>query len=122
MSLVRIDHVYYWTMDMDRAVKFYQEVLGLELLRRDGSNWAMFDAGPVRLALHGAIEGRPIETGGATAVFAVDDLDASRASLEERGVEFEEHVGEVEGYARFATLRDPDGNRVQIIEYVGEGR
>jgi predicted enzyme related to lactoylglutathione lyase len=122
MSLGRIDHVYYWTVDMERAVKFYQEVLGLELLRRDGSNWAMFDAGPVRLALHGAIEGRPIETGGATAVFAVDDLDASRAALEERGVEFDEHVGEVEGYARFATLRDPDGNRVQIIEYAGEGR
>jgi predicted enzyme related to lactoylglutathione lyase len=122
MSLGRIDHVYYWTIDMDRAVKFYQDVLGLRLLRRDGSNWAMFDAGPVRLALHGAVEGRPIETGGATAVFAVDDLDASRAALEERGVEFEEHVGEVEGYARFATLRDPDGNRVQIIEYVGEGR
>jgi predicted enzyme related to lactoylglutathione lyase len=122
MSLGRIDHVYYWTQDMDRAVKFYREVLGLELLRRDGSNWAMFDAGPVRLALHGAIEGRPIETGGATAVFAVDDLDASRAALEERGVEFEEHVGEVEGYARFATLRDPDGNRVQIIEYAAGGR
>jgi predicted enzyme related to lactoylglutathione lyase len=122
MSLGRIDHVYYWTVDMDRAVKFYQEVLGLELIRRDGSNWAMFDAGPVRLALHGAVEGRPIETGGATAVFAVDDLDASRAALEERGVEFDEHLGEVEGYARFATLRDPDGNRVQIIEYAGEGR
>jgi predicted enzyme related to lactoylglutathione lyase len=122
MTLVRIDHVYYWTVDMDRAVKFYQEVLGLRLLRRDGSNWAMFDAGPVRLALHGAVEGRPVETGGATAVFEVDDLDAARAGLEERGAEFEEHVGEVEGYARFATLRDPDGNRVQIIEYAGEDR
>jgi predicted enzyme related to lactoylglutathione lyase len=122
MSLGRIDHVYYWTVDMDRAVKFYEDVMGLRLLRRDGSNWAMFDAGPVRLALHGAVEGRPIETGGATAVFAVDDLDASRAALEERGAEFEEQVGEVEGYARFATLRDPDGNRVQIIEYAREGR
>jgi len=26
-------------------------------------------------------------------------------------------VGEVEGFARFATFRDPDGNPVQIIEY-----
>jgi predicted enzyme related to lactoylglutathione lyase len=122
VTLGRIDHVYYWTVDMDRAVKFYQEVLGLRLLRRDGSNWSMFDAGPVRLALHGAVEGRPLETGGATAVFEVDDLDAARAALEERGAEFEEHVGEVEGYARFATLRDPDGNRIQIIEYAGEDR
>jgi hypothetical protein len=27
-------------------------------------------------------------------------------------------VGEVEGFARFATVRDPDGNPVQLIEYV----
>ncbi len=114
-----LDHVYYWTADMDRAVKFYEDVLGLPLTRREGSNWAMFDTGPVRLALHGALDGHPVEAGGATAVFRVEDLDAERAALEARGAEFEEDVGEVEGYARFATLRDPDGNRLQIIEYAG---
>ncbi len=119
MAVGPIDHVYYWTSDMDRAVKFYEDVLGLRLVRRDGANWAMFETGSVRLALHGAIEGRPVEPGGATAVFRVEDLDGARAALEARGVEFEEHVGEVEGYARFASLRDPDGNVVQIIEYAG---
>jgi predicted enzyme related to lactoylglutathione lyase len=53
-------------------------------------------------------------------VFRVEDLDDARATLESRGAEFEEHVGEVEGFARFASFRDPDGNVVQIIEYVGE--
>ena len=118
MRLGPIDHVYYWTSDLDRAVKFYQEVVGLNLRFREGSKWAEFDAGPVRLALHGAVEGRPIELGGATAVFRVDDLDAARAALEARGAEFDEHVGEVEGYGRFASFRDPDGNVAQIIELV----
>lgn len=117
MELRGIDHVYYWTADMDRAVKFYREVLGLRLLRRDGGEWAEFDGGPVRLALHGAVHGRPPQTGGATAVFRVEDLDAARAAMEERGVEFEAHVGEVEGFARFASFHDPDGNTIQIIEY-----
>jgi catechol 2,3-dioxygenase-like lactoylglutathione lyase family enzyme len=121
MTLGSLDHVYYWTADLDRAVKFYQDVLGLRLAFREGSKWAEFEAGPIRLALHGAVEGRAIEEGGATAVFRVDDLDASRARLETEGVEFEEHIGEVEGYARFASFRDPDGNIVQIIEYVGRG-
>ena len=117
-----LDHVYYWVSDMDRAVKFYEDVLGLRLLRRDGGSWAELDAGGIRLALHGAIEGRPMEVGGATAVFRVDDLDAARADLEARGAEFDEHAGEVEGFARFASLRDPDGNRVQVIEYArGDG-
>jgi predicted enzyme related to lactoylglutathione lyase len=112
-----LDHVYYWVSDMDRAVKFYEDVLALPLLRRDASNWAEFDAGGVRLALHGAIDGRPLEVGGATAVFRVDDLDAAKAELEGRGAEFDEHVGEVQGFARFASIRDPDGNPIQIIEY-----
>lgn len=121
MAVGQLDHVYYWTRDMDAAVAFYRDVLGLELLRRDGPSWAEFEVGPVRLALHGAVEGRPVRAGGATAVFAVDDLDAARAALEARGVEFLEHVGEVEGFARFASFPDPDGNTVQIIEYQKEG-
>jgi catechol 2,3-dioxygenase-like lactoylglutathione lyase family enzyme len=113
-----LDHVYYWVSDLDRAVEFYGDVVGLRLARREGPSWAMFDAGSdVRLALHGATEGRPIETGGATAVFRVDDLDSARADMEGKGVRFDERVGEVEGYARFASFFDPDGNRLQIIEY-----
>jgi catechol 2,3-dioxygenase-like lactoylglutathione lyase family enzyme len=111
-----LDHVYYWTTDMERAVSFYRDVLGLLLARRDGESWAVFDAGGRMFALHGAIEGRPVRPGGATAVFSVDDLDAARAHLIDRGVEFG-HEGEVQGFARFASFHDPDGNTVQIIEY-----
>jgi catechol 2,3-dioxygenase-like lactoylglutathione lyase family enzyme len=108
-----LDHVYYWTRDMDAAVAFYADVVGLALLRRDGNEWAEFDAGPVKLALHGGDS-----TGASgTAVFRVDDLDRARWTLEGRGATFDEYVGEVEGLARFATFRDPDGNPVQIIEY-----
>jgi predicted enzyme related to lactoylglutathione lyase len=121
MRTLALDHVYYWVTDMDRAVAFYRDVLGLPLLRQDGPSWAELDAGDVRLALHGVLEDHPVEPGGATAVFRVDDLDAARARLEERGVPFEERVGEVESFARFATFLDPDGNRVQIIEYA-QGR
>ena len=114
----RLDHVYYWVADMGRAVAFYRDLLGLELVRRDGDNWVVFDAGGRMFALHGAVEGRPIQAGGATAVFAVADLDRTRAVLSERGVEFG-HEGDVTGYARFASFKDPDGNTVQIIEYAG---
>jgi catechol 2,3-dioxygenase-like lactoylglutathione lyase family enzyme len=108
-----IDHVYYWTRDMDAAVTFYADVVGLALVRRDGDEWAEFDAGPVRLALHGSDAAAP----GGTVVFRVEDLDEARWALERRGARFDEYVGEVEGRARFATFRDPDGNPVQIIEY-----
>jgi predicted enzyme related to lactoylglutathione lyase len=118
MDLKGIDHVYYWTRDMDRAVAFYRDVVGLALRRRDGDAWAEFDAGPIHFALHGAVEGHSVAPGGATAVFRVDDLDRSVRTLEERGVRFHDHVGEVPGYCRFRSFSDPDGNPVQLIEYV----
>lgn len=120
MSERTVDHVWFWTRDMGRAIAFYADVVGLELLRRHGDDWAEFDAGPVRLGLHGAA-GRPELPGGGTVVLRVDDLDASKAALEGRGVSFDAHVGEVEGRARFASFADPDGNALQIIEYVGGG-
>lgn len=119
MTVRRLDHVYYWTADMDAAVDFYRDVIGLPLLRRDGDSWAEFDAGRVRFAVHGRAPDQPVPAGG-TVVFEVADLDATRRELEGRGARFEE-AGEVEGYARFASLRDPDDNLLQIIEYRGPG-
>jgi predicted enzyme related to lactoylglutathione lyase len=114
------DHVWFWTRDMDRAVAFYGGVVGLTLLRRDGDDWAEFDAGPVRLGLHGAGE-RPSPPPGGTVVLRVADLDAARLALADRGVVFDPYVGEVEGRARFASFADPDGNALQIIEYLDGG-
>jgi catechol 2,3-dioxygenase-like lactoylglutathione lyase family enzyme len=110
-----IDHVYYWTAGMDAAVSFYQDIVGLTLVHRAGDEWAEFEAGPVKLALHGSEE-KPV-AGGGTVVFRVQDLDGTRWALERRGVVFDDYVGEVDGLARFATFHDPDGNPVQIIEY-----
>ena len=114
-----VDHVYYWTADMDRAAAFYSEVLGLPLVRRSGDAWAEFDGGPIRVALHGVHEGEAVPTGGATAVFEVDDLDDAMTFLNGKGVAFDQHIGEVEGFARFASFLDPDGNTLQLIEYRG---
>jgi catechol 2,3-dioxygenase-like lactoylglutathione lyase family enzyme len=119
MALGSLDHVYYWVSDMDRAVRFYREVVGLRLVRRDGDNWAELDAGPVRVALHGTKEGAPAETGGAAVAFRVEDLDDTRVSLGAHDVAFV-HEGEVEGYGRFALFTDPDGNLIEVIEYATE--
>lgn len=114
--LRRIERVWFWVADMDRALKFYTEVLGLELVRRYGDEWAELACEPVRLALHGGDGHAP----GGTVVFEVEDLDEARFALELRGVVFEPHAGEVEGVARFVSFADPDGNRLQLIERYGE--
>jgi predicted enzyme related to lactoylglutathione lyase len=122
MKLDAVDHVWFWVRDMDRAVAFYGDALGLGMRMRHGDDWAEFDAGGIRIGLHGAgaSDGVAVTHGG-TAVFLVDDLDLAKAALEERGVAFEDHLGEVPGYARYASFADPDGNSMQIIEYLAHG-
>jgi catechol 2,3-dioxygenase-like lactoylglutathione lyase family enzyme len=111
-----LDLVYYWVSDLGRAVEFYRDVLGLDLVRQDGLSWAQFDAGGRRFALHRAAEGQPYHGGSATAVFRVRDLDAAKAALAARGIPVERD-GDVEGFARFCSIRDPEGNVVELIEY-----
>lgn len=114
--LRRIERVWFWVQDMDRALKFYTEVLELEVVHRHGDEWAELDTDPLRLALHAGDGHEP----GGTVVFEVEDLDEARFALELRGVVFGPHAGEVEGVARFVSFADPDGNRLQLIERYGE--
>ena len=113
--LGELDHVYSMVQDMDRAVRFYQDVLGFSLMRRDDGMWAELDGGPIRLALHGTRDGAAVEPGGSVAAFRVDDLDTTVQALKGKDVEVV-HQGEVEGYGRFALFPDPDGNLIEIIE------
>ena len=91
-------------------------MLGLPVSNRAGDEWAEFQAGPVRLALHRTEDSSVPPSG--TVVFRVADLDEARWSLEQRGVVFDGHESEVPGVARFATFHDPDGNPIQLIEYL----
>lgn len=114
-----IDRVWFWVADMDRAIAFYQDVLGLSVVHRHGDEWAELDGKSVRLALHGSANDHELPQGGSV-VFEVDDIDEVKFALELKGILFETQMGEVEGRARFASFVDPDGNRLQIIEYYEE--
>lgn len=116
--LGRVEHVWFWVADMDRAIAFYTEALGLTLVRRDAAEWAELDAGAVRLALHGGANDERCP--GGIVVFEVEDLDEARFAMELRGVVFDDRVGEADGLARFVSFTDPDGNRMQLIEHYGE--
>ena len=112
--LEKVSNVFYWTNDMDAAVAFYRDVLGLDPTLRAGEDWAEFDAGGVTVALHGTRGNAPPQ-GGATVVFEVADLERARRLLTERGAAFVGESGEAD-VGSFATFRDPDGNLLQIFE------
>jgi catechol 2,3-dioxygenase-like lactoylglutathione lyase family enzyme len=117
----KVDDVFFNVDDMDRAVAFYRDKLGLAV-KYQSADWVELDAGNVTIALRrygSGPEGRP-ELGvgeGATVVFEVDDIEAAKAELEGQGVEFVGGVFEY-GSVKLAAFEDLHGNVLQIYQYV----
>ena len=101
---------------------FYKDTLGLEPRsereRRISFAWGALDGGAPRLTItiHSEVRGVAQEHPRTVLNLEVDDLDGEYARLRDLGVEFV-RAPALEGFGgRIATLRDPDGNLVQLLE------
>ena len=105
--------------DVDQAVVWYRDVLGLEFLFQvPGQPMAFFRCGDVRLYLgtpeDESFRSRPV------LYYRVDQIDSAVASISGRGGEFSHqplvvHRDDVHELW-MAGLRDPEGNPVMLME------
>ncbi|GAB3300603.1 VOC family protein [Parasphingorhabdus pacifica] len=109
-----IHHVSLMVQDLDDALEFYTEVLGMRR-RTDrpasAARGAWLDVGDHQVHL---IEGSPPPARGQHFAVRISDLDTTRELLLSRGVEVSEAV--TIGTARQAFLQDPSGNRIELQE------
>ncbi len=110
-----------YVSNMDRAVEFYTEVLGLGLISRYGDEWASVDAGKgLTLGLHPAAErmSAPGTLGSINVGFDVtESIDDVVRTLESRGVTFDGPIkSDANGSIRLAFFGDPDGNSLYLCE------
>jgi catechol 2,3-dioxygenase-like lactoylglutathione lyase family enzyme len=89
VSLSQIGQIAVPVRDIDRAVAFYRDVLGMRLLFRAPPALAFFDAGGVRLMLDRP-EKPEFAHHSSVLYFKVDDINASHDALLARGVKFED--------------------------------
>ncbi|HEY5872299.1 MAG TPA: VOC family protein [Gaiellaceae bacterium] len=98
--------------DIDRAVAFYRDALGLDFLF-DGGPLAFLTCGDVRLMLTKP-ESDEFDHPSSTLYFRVDDIEAARAELVERGVPFDDEphlIARMPDHELWMTFfRDPDRN------------
>jgi predicted enzyme related to lactoylglutathione lyase len=112
MEIERVDTVGVPSRDGKRSRQFYVETLGL---RPDERSWNEFWIGETCFAIW-----YPEQFGGefgpqknSIALLRVEDVEAARAELEAKGVEF---VGETldTGVCHMASFIDPDGNELTL--------
>ena len=105
--------------NMDRAVQFYTEVLGLKLTNRFGDSWATVDAGKgLTIGLHPASPKYPAPgtKGGIMLGMEIEGtIEKAVASLGKKGVHFKDSVVKTEA-GNFVHLEDPDGNDIYLWE------
>ncbi len=87
VRLSRIGQIAVNAHDLDRAVAFYRDQLGMKYLFSAPPKMAFFDCDGVRLLL-GEPEEPEFDHPSSILYFSVADIDAAHAALAARGVEF----------------------------------
>jgi catechol 2,3-dioxygenase-like lactoylglutathione lyase family enzyme len=108
----KVDTIGVPSQDTERSRRFYLETLGL---RPDERAWNEFWVGETCFAIwepaRFGMEFEPQKNG--IALLRVEDVAATRAELEGKGVEFEGETVDT-GVCHMATFADPDGNQLVL--------
>lgn len=116
--------VRYQIRDVERAIGFYTELLGFQLVQQAGTVFATIARGDLRLLLSGpgssgsrpTPDGQQQSPGGWNRiVLYVEDLDATVSALRNSGAQFRNDVEAGPG-GRQIQIEDPDGNPIELHE------
>src|SRR5690349_19777207 len=120
----RIGQIAIAVADLDRAVAWYADVLGLRLLFRAPPGLAFFDCGGVRLMLSRP-EGREATGHAGVVYYLVADVVAAHAALAARGAEVVEAprlIARLPDHELWmAFLHDSEGNLLGLMSEVRDG-
>lgn len=107
---MRLNYAIKFVSDMDAAVAFYRDALGLTL-RFESPFWSEFETGETRLALHPASDENP--PGTVQLGLATQDIDNFYLAGQAQGLVFTSPPSDMHG-SRIARFRDPDGAEISV--------
>lgn len=107
--------------DIERAVAFYRDTLGMRFLFQAPPGLAFFDNAGVRLMLDVPAHNQAANTG-SVIYYLVSDIQAAYETLAARGVNFEDKphvIAEMPDHTLWmAFFRDPDANLLALMSEV----
>ena len=109
---MRLNYAIKFVSDMDAAVAFYRDTLGLTPLFQSPF-WSEFDTGETKLALHPASEDNP--AGSVQLGLGTTDIDNFYAAGQTEGLVFTSPPTDVHG-TRIARVRDIDGAEISVSQ------
>ena len=110
----KLQNAYYITKNMERAVSFYRDTLGLSIAFQDGNKWAQFKAGASNFSLSSPEQGAFGRSGGVI-IFEVESIDQFEKKIEKSQGSIIE-IRDMGDHGKVLTFRDPDENIVQLYQ------
>ena len=112
-----------WSEDLNNLLPFYRDVLGLKVVQESDGFVVLgeeqSDAATLGLGTHSEVQGSNTDPARHMIGLESDDLTADWKRLKDAGVEFIEDPTEYGADMSIATLKDPEGNLVQLWQYRG---
>jgi predicted enzyme related to lactoylglutathione lyase len=107
-----------WSENLNNLLPFYRDLLGLKVAVQTEGFVVLGELSGATLALgtHSQVHGRNADPARHMVGLATDDVDADSKRLKGAGVEFVEDPTDY-GTVRLATLKDPEGNLVQLLQF-----
>jgi predicted enzyme related to lactoylglutathione lyase len=109
-----------WSKDLNNLLPFYRDVMGLKVTMESPGFVIMGADQPglpaLGLGTHSEVHGRNADPARHMVSLATDDLTADWKRLKGAGVEFVDDPKDF-GEVSIATLKDPEGNLVQLYQY-----
>ncbi|MEM4703729.1 MAG: VOC family protein [Candidatus Bathyarchaeia archaeon] len=102
--------------DLEKAARFYEEVLGLEK-KYEYSSYVGFECGGVEIGLiPKSAKGQKPSHLSPSVEFLVDDIEKACRELERKGVKFTKELHDESWGGRQTAFTDPDGNILEIVQ------
>src|SRR5512132_2567185 len=120
-TLSKIGQIFVNVKDLDRAIAFYRDILGMTFLFQAPPNMAFFDCGGIRLML-GIADQPELNHPASIIYYKVADIEAAHKNLKSLGVDFisaPHLVAKMPDHDLWlADFRDSEGNVLVLMSEV----
>jgi catechol 2,3-dioxygenase-like lactoylglutathione lyase family enzyme len=120
IKISQINHVTTMVKDTARAMKFYNDLLGIKQIESQVPNpaitWLQLDNGVMVHLIE--TPDAPAKPSSVHHAFQVDNLEETKKSLQENGYEIKREGVRYDGQA-YLFIEDPDGNSVEFCTAAG---
>jgi predicted enzyme related to lactoylglutathione lyase len=112
---MNIDSAVFYTNDLDKAINFYQKLIGLDIEYRQSDNYVSFIfPNKVRLGIKRATEERE-NPGAQTIIISIEEIDSFYQEIKKKEVTIYTELKD-ESWGRTFSILDADNNRIEFLK------